>query len=104
MSGPTPKYQPTFTIEQLEEARRLAACYQAPHVHVQRAQMALTLAAQPDISNPELGRQVNAHPNTIFKWRKDWTVHSFHLEDHPPSGRPPIFSPNADRCHQSHRL
>lgn len=104
MSGPTPKYQPTFTTEQLEVAHRLAACHQAPHVQVQRAKMVLTLAEHPDISNPELGRQIDTHPNTIFKWRKDWTVHGFHLDDHARSGRPPIFSPDADRRHQSHRL
>jgi len=75
MSGPTPKYQPTFTTEQIEEAHRLAACHQAPHVQVQRAKMVLMLAEHPDISNPELGHQIDAHPNTIFKWRKDWTVH-----------------------------
>ena len=104
MSGPTPKYQPTFTTEQLDEARHMATCYQAPHVQVQRAKMALTLAEHPDIPNPELGRQIDAHPNTVFKWRKDWMVHGFHLDDHPRSGRPLIFSPDTDRRHQSHRL
>jgi hypothetical protein len=104
MSGPTPKYQPTFTTEQLEEAQHLAVCYQAPHVQVQRAKMALTLTEHPDIATPELGRQIDAHPNTVFKWRKDWTIHGFHLEDHPRSGRPLIFSPDADRRYQSHRL
>jgi len=93
MSGPTPKYQPTFTTEQIEEAHHLAACHQAPHVQVQRAKMVLMLADHPDISNPELGHQIDAHPNTVFKWRKDWTVHGFHLDDHSRSGRPPIFSP-----------
>jgi hypothetical protein len=66
--------------------------------------MALVLADRPDISNPELGHQVDAHSNTVFKWRKDWTLHGFHLEDHPRSGRPPIFSPDADRGHQSRCL
>jgi len=104
MSGPTPKYQPTFTTEQMAEARRLAACYQAPHVQVQRAKMVLMLAEHPAISNPELGRQIDVHPNTVFKWRKDWTMHGFHLDDHPRSGRPLTFSPSADRRHQSRRL
>ena len=104
MSGPTQKYQPTFTTEQLDEAHHLAACYQAPHVQVQRAKMVLMLAEHPDISTPALGRQITAHPNTVFKWRKDWTVHGFHLDDHPRSGRPVIFSPDANRRHQSHHL
>lgn len=104
MSGPTPQFQPTFTTEQLVEAQHLAACYQAPYVQVQRAKMALTLAEHPDISTPELARQIDAHPNTVFKWRKDWTVHGFHLDDHPRSGRPPIFSPDPDCCHQSCRV
>ncbi len=104
MSGPTPKYQPTFTTEQLEEARALASCYQAPYVQVQRAKMVLTLAENPKISNPDLASLVGAHPITAFKWRKDWTLHGFHLEDHARSGRPPIFSPDADRRDQSRRL
>ena len=33
---------------------------------------------------------MDAHPNIVFKWRKDWTSHSFHLEDRPRTGRPPI--------------
>ena len=104
MSGLTPKYQPTFTIEQLEDAQHLATCYQAPYVQVQRAKMALTLAEHPAISTPELGRQIDAHPNTVFKWRKAWTLHGFHLEDHPRSGRPLIFFPDPDCRHQSQRL
>ena len=104
MSGPTPKYQPTFTTEQLAEAQHLAICYQVPYVQVQRAKTALALAEHPEISNPELGRQIAAHPNTVFKWRKDWTVHGFHLDDHLRSGRPPIFSPAADRRDQGYRL
>jgi hypothetical protein len=104
MSGPTPKYQPTFTTEQIEEAHHLAACHQAPHVQVQRAKMVLMLADHPDISNPELGHQIDAHPNTVFKWRKDWTVHGFHLDDHSRSGRPPIFFPDTDHRYQSHCL
>src|SRR5512135_2229625 len=104
MSGPTPKYQPTFTIEQLDAARHLAACYQAPYMQVQRAKMTLTLADHPDMSTPEVGPQIDAHPNTVFKWRKEWAVHGFHLDDHPRSGRPLIFSPDTDRQHQSHRL
>ena len=104
MSGPPPQYQPTFTTEQLDEARALAACHQAPYVQVQRAKLALALAANPDISNPDLGRGLGTHPNTAFKWRKDWTLHRFHLEDHPRAGRPPTFSPSANRRNQSGRL
>ena len=55
--------------------------------------MTLALAENPKLSNPELGRQVGTHANTVFKWRKEWTVHGFHVEDQPRSGRPPIFSP-----------
>ena len=66
--------------------------------------MVLALADQPDISNPALARHSAVHANTIFKWRKDWSVHGFHLDDHPRSGRPPIFSPDAARRDQSRRL
>jgi transposase len=99
-----PKYQPTFTTEELEEARQVATCHQAPYVQVQRAKMVLALAQAPEISNPELGRHVDAHANTVFKWRKEWSLHGFQLDDHPRSGRPPIFSPDTDRGHQSRCL
>jgi hypothetical protein len=103
-SGPIPKYQPTFTPEQLAEARRLVACHQAPYVQVQRAKMVLALADQPAISNAGLAQHIDAHANTVFKWRKDWSLHGFHLDDHARAGRPPIFSPHANRHHQSRRL
>lgn len=92
-SGPLPLYQPTFTTEQLQEAQHLANCYQAPHVQVQRAKMALALSAEPELANSALGKQIGMHPNTVFKWRKEWTLHGFHLDDAPRTGRPPIFSP-----------
>ena len=102
--GRHPNNQPTFTTEQLDEARALASCYQAPYVQVQRAKMALALAENPQISNPDLAQAAGARPNTAFKWRKDWTLRGFHLEDHVRSGRPPIFSPDADRRDQSRCL
>lgn len=95
-SGPLPLYQPTFTTEQLQEAQHLAGCYQAPHAQVQRAKMALVLSQEPDISNPALGQQIGVHPNTAFKWRKEWALHGFHLDDAPRTGRPSTFSPRPD--------
>ncbi len=104
MSGLSPLYPPTFTTEQLDEAQRLAACYQAPLAHVERAKMALVLAEQPTISNPAWGKHIGTHPNPVFKWRKAWTRHGFHLDAAPRSGRPSVFFPVPDCNHQSHRV
>jgi hypothetical protein len=59
--------------------------------------MGLGLADNPEITNPELGRRVNELPNTVFKWRKDLTSYSSHLDDHLRTGRPAIFPRRTSR-------
>jgi transposase len=92
MSGPAPKYQPLFTDQEVEEARRVAARHQEAHVRVQRAQMVLVLHEDPRLPTPHLAVRVRVHPNTAAKWRKRWATEGFTLDDRPRSGRPPLFS------------
>lgn len=91
--GRQPESCPTFTIEQIEEARRIVATRRAPYVHVQRAKMLLRLAENPHISNTELSQLIKAHRNTISKWRGRWAAGDIHLDDEPRSGRPLVFLP-----------
>ena len=58
MPRPHPWFVPTFTEEQLAEARRVAAQSSAPHVRVLRARLTLCLAEHPLLSHHEVGRRV----------------------------------------------
>jgi transposase len=92
MCGPFPHYQPRFTAEEIAQAREIVRQYHGSHAKVQRAKMLLVLAEDPAICTPKLASLVGVHPNTAFKWRRRWTEEGFTLEDHPRSGRPPMFS------------
>lgn len=93
MPGPSSIYQPLFTVEQLAQAQRIAQQHQAPHAHVQRAQLTLLLHTQPALDNASLARTLGQHPKWVQKWRKRWTTSGFSLEDQKGRGRKPIFSP-----------
>ena len=104
MPGPSPLYRPKFSRLQLAEARELVRQRCVPHALVQRAQLVLLLAAEPTISNPEAGRRLGIHENTVRYWRYRWATEGFVLEDRPRPGRPPKFSPSGDCRHQGDRL
>ena len=104
MAGPSPLYRPKFSRLQLAEARELVRQRRVPHALVQRAQLVLLLAEEPTISNPEAGRRLGIHENTVRYWRYRWATEGFVLEDRPRSGRPPKFSPSGDCRHQGDRL
>jgi transposase len=93
MPLPKPHYQPQFTPAQLEEARKRAAQHSAPQREVQRARLALLLAAHPELSHKEIGARCGLDDETVYKWRRRWTTHGFSLTDAPRSGRPRAFSP-----------
>lgn len=94
MRGPPPRYKPTFTETEIEEAERILRTHSAPQSHVQRARLALVIAKRPDISSVEAGKIVGWHSQTILKWRRRWEKEGFTLADAPRSGRPPTFSPS----------
>lgn len=95
MPSPYPKYQPTFTREEVEQARSVIGHHSAPHNQVVRAKMVLILAQDPSIGNDELAEQAGVYYHTACKWRKRWATEGFSLQDHPRSGRPAAFSPSA---------
>lgn len=104
MPGPSPLYRPRFSRRELAEARNLVRKRHMPHSLVQRAQLVLLLAETPTISNPDAGRRLGIHENTVRYWRQRWATEGFGLEDHPRSGRPPKFSPSGACGHQGHCL
>ena len=98
MPLPKPHYQPHFTPEQLDQARKVAAQRAAPLREVQRARLALLLAAYPDLSHAEIGARCGLREQTVYKWRRRWTTNGFSLTDAPRSGRPRAFSPGGHRA------
>ena len=98
MPLPKPHYQPTFTPEQLAQAAKVAAQSSAPLREVQRARLALALAAHPELSHNEIGARCGLREQTVYKWRRRWTTDGFSLTDAPRSGRPRAFSPGRHRA------
>ena len=93
MPLPKPHYQPQFSTEQLDQARTIAAQHAAPFREVQRARLALALAAEPELSHAEIGARCGLDDETVYKWRRRWATDGFSLADAPRSGRPRAFPP-----------
>lgn len=104
MPGPAPHYQPTFTEAELALAREVARRATSRQDHARRARLALLLAAEPALPNPEAGRRVGLHPNVVRKWRKRWCAGPFSLTDFPGRGCKPRLSPLCGRDRESGRL
>lgn len=86
-------HQPTFTQDQLAEARRLAHSQKAPHRAVLRARLTLVLAEHPAIKHEEAAARCGLQYSTVYKWRRRWAEAGWSLADAPRPGRPPVFSP-----------
>ena len=104
MPGPLPLYQPRFSRQEQRQAREIVRKRNVSHGRARRARLVLLLAEDPAISNPEAGRRLGVHENTVRYWRKRWAGEGFSLDDRPRSGRPPSFSPQATRGHQGRGL
>ncbi len=100
MAGPAPKYQPTFTDEQLAACRRLLRRHSAPQAQVARARLALLLHEAPALDNVAAGRRLGKHENWARYWRKTWVQDGFRLTDQGGRGRKPAFSPAGGRDRQ----
>ena len=87
-------HRPNFSEEDLAKARSCARRHNAPHALVRRAQLALLIHSEPDLTHEEAGRRIGLDKETVYKWRRRWTIHGFSLEDAPRSGRPRSFSPS----------
>ncbi len=96
MPWPKPRYQPSFTPEQLAEARRVIARHSSPQVQVQRARLTLVLAEHPELSHPAVGALCDLDTETVYKWRRRWATQGWSLTDAPRSGRPRAFPPRGD--------
>jgi hypothetical protein len=99
-----PRYRPKFSPQELARARKVSRKRRAAHAVVQRAKLALLLAKEPAMTNPEAGRRLGLHQNSIRYWRKRWAREGFSLEDRPRSGRPRVFSPPSGRLDQGRCL
>jgi len=91
-----PQYQPSFTEADLAQAREVVRKNSSRRDHYRRAKLALLLASEPGISNPEAGRRLGMHENAVRKWRKIWCAGPFRLADSPGRGRKPRLSPLSD--------
>jgi hypothetical protein len=91
--GSKTHYTPTFTDEELIEAKRIAQAHHASHTKVIRARLALLLAANPSLHHTEAAKELGIHEQTVLKWRRRWCKHGFSLNDNPRPGRPLSFSP-----------
>lgn len=68
MRGRKPHYNPTFSEDDLNEAKSVAQAHHAPHAKVVRARLALLLAENPGITHteaaaPDVMRKVLPVPN-----------------------------------------
>lgn len=99
-----PQYQPTFTETDLAHARDVVRRPTSRQDHAIRAHLALLLAVEPQLSNPEAGLRLGLHPNTVRFWRKVWCQGPFRLTDLPGRGRKPHLSPHCGHEYPSRRL
>ena len=104
MPGLLPEYHPKFSRGELAEALKVSRKRAAPYAMVQRAKLALLLTRKPTMTNPEAGRCLGLHENTVYKWRKRWATDGFSLRDLPHPGRPRVFSPRTSGIHQGRRM
>jgi len=93
MPGPAPRYQPTFTSEQIAQATKVARSRSAPYGQVKRAQLVLLLHDRPTLSSEAAARQLDQHRNWVRYWRKRWATAGFSLVEQPGRGRKARFSP-----------
>ena len=107
MPSPYPAFQPQIAAEDVAALQHVARQTSAPHRLVQRAKLALLLAAQPDIASTVAAQQLGQHPNWVRDWRQRWAREGFSLAalaDRPRAGRPPVFSPSGGGDRDGGRL
>lgn len=104
MPAIAPLYQPEFSGEEVAQAQQVVRRSTSRQDHARRARLALELAANPALPNPEAGRRVGMHPNAVRYWRKTWSKGPFRLTDLPGRGRKPRLPPLSGHDGQSRRL
>ena len=96
MPCPYPAYHPQFSAADVAALQQVVRRPTTEQRYVQRAQLALLLAAEPPVSNTAAGERLGKHPNWVCKWRKRWAQDGFALTalaDRPRAGRPRTVSP-----------
>ena len=97
MPAIAPLYQPQLSVQDIAHAQAVARRSTSRQDHARRARLALVLAANPALPNPEAGRRVGLHPNAVRYWRKAWCNGPFRLTDLPGRGRKPRLPPLCGR-------
>lgn len=91
MSGVSP-YLIELTGEQRQELEHRSRSYSEPYSCVVRAQM--ILMAADGAPNVYIADHFNSSPQVVHRWRSRFAEHGLKgLDDHPRSGRPPVFGP-----------
>ena len=91
MPGPRPKYAITLAPEQEARLVHLSTCYMAPFAIVQRAQIMLLAARQPEWSNTAIAQRLGCSVTTVKRWRQRWQD-ADSLRDAPRVGTRRIFT------------
>lgn len=104
MPAIAPHYQPQLSATDIAHAQEVVRRSTSRQDHARRARLALVLAENPALSNPEAGRRVGLHPNAVRYWRKVWCNGPFRLTDLPGRGRKPRLPPLCGRHGQGRRL
>lgn len=99
---PVPHYRPTFTDADLQQAREIVRRQTSRQDYVQRAKIALLLAEEPMISNPEARCRLGVHENTIRYWRKEGERAGFRVAIREGRGRKRRFPPLGASPTRSH--
>jgi hypothetical protein len=99
--------QSPFRIEPSQEERTVlhkqARSHTGAYWEVVRAK--IILLASEEISNKEIASRLDTSPQVLWKWPKRFHEEGLEgLEDRPPSGRPPSFSPRDEDRGEGHRL
>lgn len=81
MYCPTPKHQPDFPREFVDEAKSLSRQSAVEHRHWQRARMVVLINEEPTRSCPEIGEEVGLDKTSVRRWKKRWASGDFSLED-----------------------
>lgn len=104
MPALAPVFQPKLAAAEIAQAQEVVRRSTSRQDHARRARLALELAANPALSNPEAGRRVGMHPNAVRYWRKTWCNGPFRLTDLPGRGRKPRLPPLCGHYSEGRRL
>jgi hypothetical protein len=88
----TSPYRIVLTAQQRGELERRAREYAGRYCRVIRAK--IVLMAADGLANNEIAARVDTSPQVVHRWRKRFFERGLDgLDDHPRSGRPPVFPP-----------